>query len=342
MRNKFLTASLFMFLVSLVAVPAYADLDLSYQFNGKGNWSLDAVGGNSTPVGNLDVFVPFGSTVVKAFLYSSEYSLSGPITAPTVQLGAVTYNPASFTSLGNYQPQPGPNPNFYLGAYVTDVTAQVAAAVGGGGAAPFTFAVNNENPNNGIDGEALVVVYSNPAELQRSIFLFDGYSASAGDSFNVNFASPLDTTIAGFEALYSLGIGFGAGGSQYSQVDIDGRRLTTSAGGADDGSVTNGALITLGGIGDNPANPDPAASQADDEFYNLALGNSANAAPFLANGISSFKVDTRNPSLDDNIFFAGLNITADATVSTVPEPATLLLIGLGLVGLAGARRKFKA
>lgn len=54
----------------LVAFSAEAALLSSYQFNGKGNWSIDGVGGNRSPVGTISANLPLGSTVEKAFLYS--------------------------------------------------------------------------------------------------------------------------------------------------------------------------------------------------------------------------------------------------------------------------------
>jgi hypothetical protein len=319
-----------------------ADLTSSYQFNGNGNWSVDGVGGNWTPVGTVQANVPVGAIVEKAFLYSSLWSLAGPIATPAVTFQGTTYSGGQWTSLGHYQPQPGSNPGFWLGAYRTDVTSQITSLVGGGSASTFNFTVNAESPNPNIDGEVLAIVYSLPTETQRTIAFLDGFSNSGGDATTVNFASPLTAAQLAdpsFQATLSLGIGFSTGGVQSSLVDINvnGNRLTSAAGGFDDGSGVNGALITVGGIGDNLANPaDPnSSSSPDDELYML---NS-----FLSAGDSSMDILSQNPSLDDNIFFAGLNITAVAGIDQPPPGvpdggATILLLAVSFLSLGGFRR----
>jgi uncharacterized protein (TIGR03382 family) len=74
----------------------------------------------------------------------------------------------------------------------------------------------------------------------------------------------------------------------------------------------------------------------DDELYNLALGNSANATPFITLGDSWAELSTINPSDDDNIF--GMFVSADFVIDNpIPAPPTLAL--LAAVGLAGRRRR---
>jgi hypothetical protein len=313
---------------------ARASLTTSYQFNGNGNWSIDAIGSNNSPVGNLSAVVPLGSTIEKAFLYSTTYNADLGVSSVDFDGTLIT----AFTPLGI---------NNYLQAYRADVTAQVAAKVGSGSASPFSFTINSENPNGYIDGELLAIVYSNPAESVRTIAFLDGFSTSAGDATGFAFANPI-TVAPGFEALMSLGIGFGYQPSgQYSTVDINGRRLTSSAGGYDDGVAENGGLITVGGLGDSPFNPDPYANDSggtftDDELYNLALGNVANPLPFLSTGDTGFTIVTQNPSGDDNIFFLGINVTAEGVViddpNAVPEPSTVIG-GLALAALAASRMR---
>jgi hypothetical protein len=311
---------------------ASATLLTSYQFNGNGNWSLDGVGSNSTPVGNIDAFVPVGSTVEKAFLYSTR--TLGNSAAPAVNFDGTSYSGATWTSLGTSTAG--------LTAFRTDVTSQVAAKVGGGSASNFIFSILSENPNGSIDGEALAIVYSNPNELERTIAFLDGFTNPTADTTSVNLSDPLTSTQLAnpnFEALLSLGIGFSAGGSQFSTVDVNGSRLTNSAGGFDDGLLANGALLTIGGLGDsinNPANPNSSISP-DDELYSLKS--------FLAAGNTQIKIDTTNPSNDDNIFFAGVNITARAGVNAPPPPSTnvpepFTIVGT-LIGSAAAYRMRK-
>jgi hypothetical protein len=144
--------------------------------------------------------------------------------------------------------------------------------------------------------------------------------------------------------LLSLGIGFSAQefGPQVSRVDVNGRRLTSTAGGHDDGvgGVVDGGLITAGGLGDSPLNPaDPflvsTNAFSDDELYNLALGNGVNPAPFINTGDTVLNFNTLNPSNNDNIFAVGLNITA---IGDVPEPSAVAAAA-GVLSLLAVRRR---
>jgi hypothetical protein len=330
---------------------ASASLTNSYQFNGKGNWSIDGVGSNNTPVGSINAIVPVGSTVVKAFLYSTTYSFGAPF-VPSVGFDGTTYIGSDWTDLGFAATCCN------LKAFRADVTTQVATKIGGGAASPFLFDVLSENPNDSIDGTVLALVYSNPAEQERTISFLDGNTAATGTTTFVNLTTPLTSTqllAPTFEALMSLGIGFSfqTDSDQYSTIDVNGTRLTSSAGGQDDGNPTNigdGGLITVGGIGDstaNPANPFAipssdfsVAPRLDDELYTLK--------PFLNVGDTQIRIDSTNPSNDDNIFFVGINLTAKADVcvddpdlcKTVPEPtSTLSLLALGTLGAASTIKR---
>lgn len=328
-------------LVSSAALTAssYASLAVSYQFNGTGNWSIDGWG-TGNPANGVSASVPTGSTVVKAFLYSSTWDAS----TPTVVFDGTTISGASWTA--------GGITGGSLQAYRADVTAQVAAKIGSGSGSLFNFTLNEGSGSSAIDGEVLAVVYSNPTEQNRTIAFLDGFSATTGDSTALNLANALTTaqlTDPNFEALMSLGIGFGyQGDSQYSTVRVNGTLLTSSAGGSDDGADANGGLITVGGLGDSITNPASASAQPpavgtryDDELYSLK--------PLLSAGLTTITINTLNPSNNDNIFFAGFNITADAGVNQPPPPpangvpdaaSTLGLLAASMGALAALRRRF--
>ena len=208
-----------------------------------------------------------------------------------------------------------------------DVTAIVKPV---GDAAPpgvVSFRIT-ENPTTLYDGCALKVIWDDPTTTTNSIIIFWGAQETTGDTFVITFA-PLQASALLAPLEFSLGISFGAQGpcaflgTQFSRVDVDGIRLTTSAGGEDDGSCQNGALITLGGTGDTAANPPPFApptavpSVPDDELYDLR--------PFVAVGDTSMTIFTLNPSNDDNIFLANLFLRNVQVVPPDPVPTTLTL-----------------
>jgi hypothetical protein len=173
----------------------------------------------------------------------------------------------------------------------------------------------HEAQTDSTDGEILIVIFDDPNQIKdNTVALLFGAQQTVGDTFALRFAQPLDLSDPHSTLTMSLGISFGHQdqlGQQYSLIDVNGRRMTTSAGGEDDGEMSNGALITVGGLGDspdNPGNPEAAPTQprSDDELYNLR--------PFVSAGDMQLTVQTSNPSNDDNIFFAAFFLQNAAAV----------------------------
>src|SRR3990172_6149563 len=272
-------------------------------FIGNGGYSADGLG-QLDPGGTIQAEVPASSAVVGAYLYAATV-FGGDTTALSFEGNAVTLAPLPHTDGAG-------------GLFSTsraDVTSIVAAKVGsGGGVTDFTIDDDPIEPL--LNGVALVVIYSNASLPEQSIAVMDGGLSTTPSTTVLNFAAPIDTAAAGFAATLTLGIQHGyqgfdghvCGGDQYSTVDINGSRLTSCAGNYDDGVAADGALITVGGVGDsttNPADPQATDSGEDDELSDIS--------GFISDGDTSVSIVNENPSADDSIFLAVISITGEVS-----------------------------
>lgn len=290
-----------------LASSAAAALTRTVAEYGRVSLSLDAVGTTDSS-GILHVDKPAGATVRRAFLMAVTSGFTfRQLTANDVTLldSPVAWNAAVPS-------------NLYSWNYWADVTALVKPFIDAAPAGLVELAVG-EAGSLSIDGETLAVIFDDPNKtVDSSVFLYFGAQNPSGDRFVVDLGDPISMSLPGFAVQYSLGISYGYIASatlspaQFSVVEVNGRRLTTSAGGQDDGASANGALITVGGIGDstaNPSDPDalPTSARDDDERYDLL--------PFLQDGDTSITIDTYNPSGDDNIFLAALEVSGRSVVA---------------------------
>jgi hypothetical protein len=295
--------------------------------------SIDGFG-STTNSGVIQANIPTGSTIQRAYLYAASV-WNKPVYG-------VTFNGTSLPLSSGTILSPHNNP---AETFRWDVTNIIASSFTGG-LQDFSILEDGQN-----DGAVLVVAYSNPSTQGLTSVILDGELSTGGDTVAFNFASPY----TGGDFLVSLASSYSDQPSdQATEIDVTTdstnsyRRLTTSAGGQDDGEAADGALMTVGGIGDNPTNPGPFDSPSlgpriDDEYYNLALGNSANSAPFISPGDTFLSLTTKNPSDNDNVFGMFITSKFKSTATPVPEPSmTLGIFGIGAIGILLSRRGKKS
>src|SRR3972149_11902062 len=250
---------------------ATASLIAFQSFNGNVGFSSDGFGNTSTS-GVISASAPAGSTVLGAYLYSVNVHSASATPSVTLNATPVVFSP----DIGG-----GPWHNFR-----SDVTGIVKPVIDAGPGGVYNFNLTESNTFS-IDGEALVVVYSNPSLPEATVGILNGFSAFAGDSTSINFANPLNPLAPGFFAEVSLGIGFSCC-NQKSTVKVNGTTITENAGNMDDGlAVANGSLITVGGFDDpfSPLNPTYAGDHERD-----------NLVPYINVGATSINIFTQNPS----------------------------------------------
>lgn len=318
---------------------ASAALTVAGTWNGNVGLSVDGIGSNASPVGQVQATIPVGATILKAYLYSAGTPFPWYPDSPTT---LAAYNGAGITLAGNaitnFDTLMGAtSTRLDIGQWYTaraDVTSLVQSLTSGALTNNFSWDVSEGSLNTRIDGEVLAIVYSHASLPLGSVALLNGGQNTGGETSIVNLGTPLtDPNAVGFAAQLGLGISFSCCGQQ-STVQINGSTVTDTAGNFNDGlAAADGSLITVGGLGDDPGNNVGYAT--DDELYDLR--------PFLNTGDTSFSIFTQNPTNDDNIFFTSLYLTGEITDvrPAIPEPETyaLMLAGLGVVAAMARRRR---
>ncbi len=287
--------------------------------------SIDGVGSNAPDGADIQVEKPAGATVRAAYYMGAATFGSEIRNTVTISNGgnSLSILPADYdqkvrNASGANRTENG----------LKEITSFIEPIVDAAPAGIIDFLVTESGISpSAHEGNVIVVIFDDPSVTTTGTFVGAfGAQATTGDNFNISLGDPFDPATQSIEMSLAITFGYQSAPNlvQFSEIDVNGQRLTSSAGGQDDcdiydfdmnpsGCSQNGSLFTVGGIGDDAANPpdpdattSPDGARADDELYTLD--------DFIGDGDSQVLVNTRNPSNDDNIFFAGFVIEGTAAI----------------------------
>jgi hypothetical protein len=288
------------------AVPTVPATGLEVPITESGKISLSADGAGSNAVNGITIQVnkPNAAATVRSAFFACA-SRDGRV----INDGDVSLDGNPITWAVSVQSNAGGNLTFFnnvFGNVTAIVKPKVDAAVPG-----LVDLTQTEVNTDEIDGCALYVVFDDPSQTtDNTVFILFGGQNTDGDNFAVTLAHPLSGNDRA-----EMGLGISSSfqpSAMSSQIDVNSVRLTTSAGGQDDGADLNGAILTVGGIGDSTANPaDPNAPatgdpRIDDELYDLR--------PFVGPRDTDIFVHTLNFTDDGNIFAGHIFVTKPAII----------------------------
>ena len=243
------------------------------------------------------------------------------LAAPVMSQGqaSLTWDSLTFSAGINWT-DPAADPSSHSGSWVTlngDFTDPGASDTFEGGFVPTTFTANLTSGTNSVTGNASTTVASGVGGTVQSAT--SNISLNTIGTASVNIA---EADLTGqFTVLTTLNFSV--------TVDYLISQLLASV---DGGSAYNDVLVLLSlddALGNELA--------SDFRFYPMLIDGAGN---YTFSEIGTLSLLNLNLSPGDYFFTADASTVANASLASVPEPISLVLLGSGMIGLAILRKRF--